>query len=163
MAVKIRRLHEADREALSSFMAQSYDEYPNAMWFDSKPQYRDLTRIFMNKLNGMQLNILEDFVADDEGRIVGDCEIVKTGSNAGLVGIIVRKGYSGKGIGRNLLEEASKGAAGIGIERLRVEVMEGNDHSQKFFEACGFLVTGHERTERNGKACDVAVLEKALT
>ena len=163
MAVRIRRLEEGDRQALSSFMEQSYDEYPNAMWFDSKPQYRDLTRIFMNKLNGMQLNILEDFVADDEGKIVGDCEIVKTGSNAGLVGIIIRKGYSGKGLGTDLLEAASKGAQRIGIERLRVEVMEENKHAQKFFEACGFSVTGHERTERNGKACDVVVLEKALT
>ncbi|MDE1768850.1 MAG: GNAT family N-acetyltransferase [Candidatus Micrarchaeota archaeon] len=139
---------------------ESYDDYPFAMWFDEKPGKGEIDRIFYNKINGMHSGLLADFVAEDSGRIVGECETAKTYGDWGIVGIIVRKEYKKRGIGKRLLDESITAAKQIGIGRLGAEVMKTNVEALNFFMINGFKPVKSNTIEKSGKKHESVFLER---
>ena len=158
----IRPLADGDIDALCRFVTDSYDDYPLAMWFDERPQKEQLERMFYSKMKGSNSGAVADFVAEQAGIILAECEIVRTSTGSGVVGILVRKEYSGKGLGSKLLDRAMDAAKEIGIYKLRAEVMADNKDAIHFFMINGFAPVGTAKTKKSGEQRDVVILEKKV-
>lgn len=158
--MEIRELEHNDLDQLLRFVLDSYDDYPSAMWFDSRPKKEDLERVFYSKINGTKSGLLADMVAEEDGVIIAECEIVRTYTESGVVGILVRKEYSKRGIGTKLLDSAIAAAKDIGIYKLKAEVMADNENAVRFFIVNGFVPLGTSRVKKKGGQYTIVVLER---
>lgn len=61
---------------------------------------------------------------------------------AHLVGVFLRDGYRGKGVGESLFAAAVEWARGVGVERVRLFVNEGNGRAAAFYRRIGFTGSG---------------------
>ncbi|WP_338897438.1 GNAT family N-acetyltransferase [Streptomyces sp. TG1A-60] len=59
-----------------------------------------------------------------------------------LVGVFLREGHRGRGVGEALFAAASEWARGAGIERVRLFVHEGNGRAAAFYRRAGFVASG---------------------
>ncbi len=160
--MKIRQLEDGDMDALLRFISDSYDDYPVFMWFNSKPPKENMERIFYNKIKGLGSRLLADFVAEEGGVILGECEIVRTYGECGVVGIMIRKEFGRKRLGTKLLDSAIESAKEIGILRISAEVMAENEPALRFFIVNGFRPVGSRAIERKGKQHNMAILERTV-
>jgi len=85
------------------------------------------------------------------------CRIIL--DEAELLLLAVKKKCQGLGIGRKLLDEFVRTAAGRGATRVHLEVRQGN-HAVKLYKSAGFIEVGRRRGYYNG--CDGQVYD-ALT
>ncbi len=160
--MEIRPLSHDDMDRLSDFIIDAYESFPQAMWFGSKPSRESLERIFYNKMRGIAERMVSDFVALQGGLVLGECEIVKTGWDSGIVGMVVRKEFLRTRIGTKLLDAASSYAEEIGMRKLRVEVSSDNEGAIKFFIVNGFAPIRKMKMDKEGIERTVVVLEKKV-
>ncbi|HZW57680.1 MAG TPA: GNAT family N-acetyltransferase [Nitrososphaerales archaeon] len=85
-------------------------------------------------------------VAEENSRPVGMCEVnrLRPGtdiSHRGILGIVVRKEYRGKGVGTRLVEETLKKCRGK-FEIVKLSVFSIN-RAKRLYERFGFRVYGH--------------------
>jgi len=160
--MKIRELVQSDMRALCEFIADSYDDYPMAMWFEVKPPKENIERIFYNKIKGISSRLLADFVAEEGGMILGECEVIRTYGEFGVVGIMIRKECGRKRVGSKLLESAIGAAEGIGILRISAEVMEENEPALRFFIVNGFAPVSSRPVDKKGTKHNMVVLERKV-
>ncbi|MHB1830134.1 MAG: GNAT family N-acetyltransferase [Candidatus Micrarchaeaceae archaeon] len=146
--MEVRVLDSVDLPALSEFIIETYNDYPLATWFEQEPSPGEIERVFYNKLGGIGSRTLIDIVIADNGTIAGECEVVKIDHDKGVVGIMVRKGYRSRHMGRDMLKLALDGAKGIGISKFTAEVAEENPGALRFFINNGFIPAGHRDIER---------------
>jgi GNAT superfamily N-acetyltransferase len=59
-----------------------------------------------------------------------------------LVGVFLRDGHRGKGVGEALFAAALEWARGVGVERVRLFVHEGNGRAAAFYRRVGFVSSG---------------------
>ncbi|MFF6786736.1 GNAT family N-acetyltransferase [Streptomyces sp. NPDC012510] len=59
-----------------------------------------------------------------------------------LVGVFLRDGHRGKGVGEALFAAALEWARGIGVERARLFVHEDNGRAEAFYRRVGFMRSG---------------------
>ena len=76
------------------------------------------------------------------------------------VGVYVKNGHRGKGLGRRLVEEAIRRASELGIETITAGAFAHNRPSVKLFESFGFEKWAHfpEVAELDGLKRDLVVL-----
>jgi L-amino acid N-acyltransferase YncA len=76
------------------------------------------------------------------------------------VGVYVKDGHRGKGIGRRLVEEAIRRAPELGIETMTAGAFAHNEPSMELFESFGFEKWAHfpEVAELDGVIRDLVVL-----
>ncbi len=55
-----------------------------------------------------------------------------------LSGVVVRGGYRGRGVGRELVKEAARFAASIGVEWIELKTFAPNQGAMEFWEDLGF-------------------------
>ncbi len=134
----IRELEAKDFESLRALILSVYDESPSATTFDARPGPEKLGELMQKKLEGMKDGSVVDFVIEEEGEVIADCEIARNDYNEGLVGIIVSKNHRRKGLGRELLETALGKAAYSKIFSAFAEIKNGNKKAGIFFRKCGF-------------------------
>jgi len=72
------------------------------------------------------------FVAKSGGEIVGFCYITEKGNQRNL-GIMVKEGYQGKGIGDKLMNTAL-----VGMEDVTLSVMYSNERAKSLYRKYGF-------------------------
>ena len=85
------------------------------------------------------------FIADFDGKMVGNCEITPMFgrmSHVGVLAIAVKDGYRGIGIGFALMKEAEKQAIHRGLKIVKLEVFESNEPAIALYEKLGYNVTG---------------------
>ena len=91
-------------------------------------------------------------VADMGSEIIGWCDIetpAREGFNhTGELGMGVRKGYRGQGIGTALLEAALQMAEEKGLERVELDVFASNKVAISLYKKYGFAVEGRKRKAR---------------
>ncbi len=136
--MQIRELEEADFDSLSELILKVYDEMPYATTFEKRPSAETLSALMRRKLEGMRNRTLADFVAVEGGKVVADCEIVKTTDSGGLVGILVARDHRKKGLGRRLVEKCADRAKLYKMLEVYAEIDERNDGAAAFFSRCGF-------------------------
>ena len=91
------------------------------------------------------------FVADDGGRVVGWCDVVpsprEVSPHVGVLGMGVRAGWRGRGIGRRLIG-AALDAAQARFEQVDLDVYAGNAAAHRLYRAAGFVEQGRKRGGR---------------
>jgi ribosomal protein S18 acetylase RimI-like enzyme len=155
--VKIRKLSYRDFNDLFELISEIYDENPSATWFAQKPNIEEVEALLGYKLAKIEDRDAVDYVALEKDIIVGECEIIKDGSNNGWLGIIVKKGFRGKGIGSILLRKCIRAARRIGIENVFAEVATTNS-AIEFFKKNGFEIKSLE--DKEGKSIVLLQLKK---
>jgi RimJ/RimL family protein N-acetyltransferase len=95
------------------------------------------------------------FVADDDGRIVGWCDIrretIPVYAHVGHLGMGLLPGHRGRGIGERLLRATIGAARAAGFERIELTVYARNVRAAALYRKVGFA---HEGTRVRGKKLD---------
>ena len=85
------------------------------------------------------------YVADDDGRIVGWCDVTpKPGhvhAHVGQLGMGVADGWRGRGLGARLIGSALE-AARERFEQVELSVYASNEKAQRLYRRCGFVERG---------------------
>ena len=85
-------------------------------------------------------------VALVDDAIVGWCDITPASfegmTHVGRLGMGVKAGFRGRGIGKGLLKAALNRAFSQGLERVELEVFRSNDSAVRLYEAHGFCREG---------------------
>jgi len=155
--VKIRKLSYRDFNDLFELISEIYDENPSATWFVQKPNIEEVEALLGYKLAKIEDRDAVDYVALENDTVVGECEIIKDVSNNGWLGIIVKKGFRGKGIGSILLRKCIRAARKLGIENVFAEVAATNS-AIGFFKKNGFEIKSLE--DKEGKSIVLLQLKK---
>jgi RimJ/RimL family protein N-acetyltransferase len=95
------------------------------------------------------------FVADDDGRIVGWCDIrretIPVYAHVGHMGMGLLADYRGRGMGERLLRATIDAARAAGFERIELTVYARNVRAAALYRKVGFA---HEGTRIRGKKLD---------
>ena len=84
-------------------------------------------------------------VAEVDGKMVGSCGISPMFgrmSHVGVLGISVKEGYRGIGVGVDLMKEAEKHAIHMRLKSVKLEVFENNEPAIALYEKMGYNITG---------------------
>ena len=105
--------------------------------------------------------------AEVDGRMVGIVEIrphFGKMSHVGSLGISIKKGYRGIGIGFDLMKEAEKHAIHMRLKTMQLEVFEKNERAIHVYEKMGYKVTGRipEGVLQNDEYMDVLIMTRKL-
>jgi len=138
--VEIRQFAGSDKEQIKDLVLSVYEDTPEAFFYTHAPSNEELEAMMEEKLRNIGRKLV-DLVALESNKVIGECEIVKAGSE-GRVGILVRKEERRKGVGTALLKAALNMAKAIGIETVIAYIDEKNKIAQSFFEKEGFAKTG---------------------
>jgi RimJ/RimL family protein N-acetyltransferase len=88
-------------------------------------------------------------VALDEERVVGWCEVRRDllpgRAHTGLLGMGLRAGHRGQGLGRQLIERALRLAHERGFERIELLVRSPNERAIRLYARAGFREEGRKR------------------
>lgn len=142
-AVEIRDASQADAEALAELVdtvARERRFLAATVGFGV-----EATRSFISTVissGGVQL------IAHAAGQAVGWCDILPQTfegmGHVGRLGMGVRQGFRGRGIGRALLEGAIRKAFTTRIRRIELEVFASNDAAIRLYESAGFNREGRK-------------------
>jgi ribosomal protein S18 acetylase RimI-like enzyme len=95
------------------------------------------------------------FVADDDGRIVGWCDIrretIPVYAHCGHLGMGLHPDYRGRGLGERLIRASLDAARAAGFERIELSVYGENTRAVALYRRVGFV---HEGTRVRGKKVD---------
>ena len=160
--LRTRQLDDGDLDLLSDFIIGAYREYPLATWFGSEPTAGDIEGIFYSKIGGIGSRNVVDIICEADGMIVGECEIVRTAHDSGVIGIMVRRSYSGRHAGSEMLDSAMSKAVEIGMAKFTAEVVEENKDAVRFFISNGFSKIGSREGEKGGVTARFAELQKSI-
>jgi ribosomal protein S18 acetylase RimI-like enzyme len=88
-------------------------------------------------------------VAEEDGRIVGWCDVLPGTVSAGTahighLGMGVLKNFRGGGIGRRLAEATIKKARALGLEKIELSVYSSNDAAIALYRNLGFREEGRK-------------------
>ena len=133
-------MEKKDFKGLFSLVLAIYDEIPESLNFKSRPDAELFSLVFANKISALEADAAVDLVAEDDGLIAGNCEIVRIGDDSGVLGIVVGKRHRRTGIGSAMLKKACADAASIGMRRIIAEISPGNKTAVKFLEANGWKI-----------------------
>lgn len=88
-------------------------------------------------------------VALDQDRVVGWCEVRRDmlpgRAHTGMLGMGLKAPYRGKGVGRQLIEQALRAARECGFERIELLVRSPNVHAIRLYSQVGFQEEGRKR------------------
>ncbi len=157
MALEVRKLSESDAGGIAMLILESYDN-GTGMWFAKRPSREEADAVVARKLDMLRKSLLIDNVAMLNGELVGDCEVV-VDKQMGLLGILVKSEYRDAGVGKSLLLASLKDCVRMNVAVVVAEVEESNVHAIGFFTRNGFMISGNEVVERNGKASMITRLE----
>jgi ribosomal protein S18 acetylase RimI-like enzyme len=94
-------------------------------------------------------------VADDQGRVVGWCDIrretIPVYAHVGHLGMGMLPAYRGRGIGERLLRASIDAARSAGFERIELSVYAANERAAALYRKVGFVMEG---TRVRGKKLD---------
>jgi len=126
----------------------------------SLPRVRDVVQYRLR--NGMTL-----FVAVDDGRVVGWCDVNPkthvTQRHSGVLGMGVAASHRGRGIGSALLRATLDAAAAQGIRRVELVVRADNAAAIALYERLGFELEGRLRDYMVVDGVSYDALQMALT
>lgn len=108
------------------------------------------------------------FVAEEDGQIVGWCDALPGTASAGTahvghLGMGVLKEFRGRGIGRRLAEATIEKARALGLEKIELSVYSSNDGAIALYRILGFQEEGRKVRGRHVDGIYDDVILMALT
>ncbi|WP_239005189.1 GNAT family N-acetyltransferase [Legionella sp. MW5194] len=132
------------------------DEYIDSYWSALDSVARE--QHYLAFLKGPPREMTRDFVKQNkegnwphliavhENEVIGWCDISALDrpvfAHSGSLGIGVRKGYRGMGVGKALLTEALRRAREKGLTRIELTVREHNKAAIALYQHVGFVIEG---------------------
>ena len=106
-------------------------------------------------------------VAEVDGKVIANSEVEKRGSfmsHLGYLGIAIRKGYRGIGIGTKLIQTLINESKKMGLEILVLDVFEVNQPAKALYKKMGFKEVGRipKGIHKNGKYMDLVRMTREL-
>jgi ribosomal protein S18 acetylase RimI-like enzyme len=135
--VAVRRLVPDDWQVYRDIRLAMLQESPGA--FGSR--YADAVHFDEITWRG-RLTSCDHHVAEIEGRPVGAAGLSSQNGVAHLIGMWVAPEARGRSVGVLLVQAVLDRAAGLGHDRVRLEVVDGNVPARRLYERTGFVVTG---------------------
>jgi len=107
-------------------------------------QEREFVKNSINDENSLFL------IAEINGKIIANCSVGRVTNNKRFLhraemGIVVRKDYWNRGIGKNLMQECIKWCKGKGVEQLELEVVIQNNRAISMYRNLGFDIYGTKK------------------
>jgi len=120
-----------------------------------------------NQLSRLEKDNAVVVVAEVKDKFVGQVEVTpRVGrlSHVGDLGISLKDGYRGVGIGSELIKEAEAQALRLGIKTLTLQVFGVNDRAIRVYEKTGFREVGriHKGALYKGEYIDTVTMAKGL-
>ncbi len=137
--MKIRDIGSKDFEKVFRLVADVFADTPTAFNFKEIPGKEAFRFLFENKLDMLSDGTSVDIIAEEDGKILANCEIIRIDKNTGILGIIVGLENRRAGIGNALLKRALLDAGKQGIIRVLAEVSSDNKAGICFLERNGFV------------------------
>jgi ribosomal protein S18 acetylase RimI-like enzyme len=157
--MEIRRLESDDREILARFLERVPEG--DRTFFKEDVDDRDVVEAWLRPGPARA-------IAVDDGQVVGSLAVVPLhgwSSHVGEVRLIVDPARRGRGIGRTLARRAVVEALELGLEKMVVEVIAGQEPTIAMFRSLGFepeaLLTDHVR-DRAGNLQDLLLLSHSV-
>jgi RimJ/RimL family protein N-acetyltransferase len=151
--VVIRDLRPGDFDDLRENYYACYDERAEGapigiVLFRERPSIEAETKWFEGLAGGFGAGDIVAVVAEEGGHAVGLCTVGHEGASreseaghVGMLGILIRRGFRGRGLGTALLEAALDRCRGR-FEVVRLAVFADNEGAQRLYEKMGFQVIG---------------------
>lgn len=147
--MEIRRIEEADIDNFLSLWAAVYDE---GEFIFRKPPPKERVQDMVSKV--VEFGI-PNYVVLFQGQLVGSAEVfpaslfglnVPNSETLGILGILVRHGYRGIGLGRQLMDKLIDGGILYGFHGIELDVCKSNERAIRLYELYGFkwLADGNE-------------------
>ena len=134
----------------------------------SKVKLSEEKKWLKDRLNGMKKGNEFDIVVEINGKIIGNCTIIRKSKDAekhiGSFGIALLQDYTGLGIGPRLAKRIFEEAKKNGIEIIESSYYAKNNPSKKFHKKLGFRIIGifPKGIKRKGKYSDHVIVYKNL-
>jgi len=105
--------------------------------------------------------------AEVDGHLVANSEVVKgigCSRHVGLIGIAIKRGFGGIGIGTEMMKTLEEHARKIGLKVLTLSVFANNQHAINLYRKMGFVETGRvpKRFFKDGIYIDEIIMTKML-
>jgi len=106
-------------------------------------------------------------VAEVDGKVIANSEVEKRGSfmsHLGYLGIAIRKGYRGIGIGTKLIQTLINESKKMGLEILVLDVFDVNQPAKALYKKMGFKEVGRipNGIHKNGRYMDLVRMTREL-
>ncbi len=164
--VVLRTLKWEDLDDLLDFINSLVEEGANILRTEKVSREEEiewLSRVFSRQEKGE----LFCLAAEVDGRLVANSEIMRgTGhsSHVGFIGIAIKKGCRGVGIGTEMMKTLEKQAKKVGLKVLSLSVFANNQHAINLYKKVGFVETGRipKRFFKNDAYIDEIIMTKLL-
>ncbi len=147
----IRTLRWEDMNDIVSNYYSFYDELKDdpdfgIIFYPTKPDYESEIAWFAGLYRDMLLGDVVAVVAEEDGRVVGLCDVHRTRpkselSHVGVLGITIRKEYRDRGIGTAMIEKALE-LSRDKFEIVRLDVFTVNSRAIALYRKLGFVEYG---------------------
>ena len=97
--MRIRNIERRDFENVFKLVTEVFEDTPTAFNFNEIPEIETFRILFENKLMMLSECGSVDLIAEENGRILANCEIVRIDKNTGILGIVVSFDSRRNGIG----------------------------------------------------------------
>jgi len=146
--ILIRAIRESDVEGFHLAVDAVCRERKYLATFEAPEPERARSFVISNIAAGYP-----QFVAEDEGRIVGWCDAIPGSAHSGSahvgqLGMGVLASHRGQGIGRRLLEATIQGAGQLGLEKIELSVYSRNTNAISLYQKLGFEDEGLKKKGR---------------
>jgi RimJ/RimL family protein N-acetyltransferase len=145
----VRRAEPSDAEELTQ-LANAVSSEPEAWLISADGEWRSVgdERRYLRALRRYRDAAV--FVAESEtGELIGRLSVARDTHPASRhvadLGLMVAKGWRGRGIGRALLESAVEWARDSGISKLELHVFPWNEPAIRLYESFGFEREGYRK------------------
>lgn len=132
MTVRIRSALDVDRRPLALLFAEVADERDGIA---AEPPV-DVER------RAATWNLERTLVAEDDGELVGLVFVIESGFGFGELGMLVRAGHRGRGVGTALVAAAIDRARERGLHKLTLGVFPHNEAALALYRRFGFVEEG---------------------
>jgi RimJ/RimL family protein N-acetyltransferase len=147
----IRELEWKDMDDLIANYYSYYEELKERpdfgiIFYQSRPNFVSEIEWFSSLYKGVEEGNVIAVVAVEDGKVVGLCDVhrIRPGSemsHVGLLGIAVKKGYRGNGLGEQMMKKIID-LSRSKFEILKLEVFSVNSVAIKLYRRSGFVEYG---------------------
>lgn len=141
--MNIRRAHPADAATISRLGAETFHETFAA---DNRPEdmaaYLAATYNEPRQRQELENPALTTLLVEADGEAIAFAQLRREEQAVEIVRFYVRAAWHGRGVARALMDAVEAAAAALGARRMWLGVWEHNVRAIRFYEKCGFRLTG---------------------